>query len=160
MKVIKNNITKEEYFEEQILKFPMKVICEHCGSEFELEENDVEIGQFGLYYFTCPCCGDTSYIDNGIELTSENLDFPKHYYDFSDGKNIPNEEINRYVKECINSLRNSTDENFYHTCTGSGDTIVHVTRYDEDENFVIDVCKNYYEVEIPYTEKDKEKWCN
>lgn len=154
MKVIKNNIANEKE-----TKFPMKAICEYCGSEIELEENDVEVGEFGLYFFTCPCCGGLSDADDGIDLTSENLDFPKHYYDFSDGKNIPNEEINRYVKECINSLRNSTDENFYHTCTGGGDTIVHVRRYDDDENFVINVCKNYYEVEIPYTEEDKEKWC-
>lgn len=155
MNVIKNNNEKETKS-----KFPMKIICEHCRSEIELEENDVEIGQFGLYCFTCPCCGDTSCIDNGIELTSENLKFPKHYYDFSGGKNIPNEEINRYVKECINSLRNSTDKNFYHTCAGRGDTIVHVTRYDDDESFVINVCRNYYETEIPYTKEDKEKWCN
>lgn len=156
MKVIKNNITNEK---ETKSKFPMKVICEHCESEIELEENDVEVGKLGLYYFNCPCCGELSDIDDGINLTSENLEFPKHYYHFGGGVHISENEINRYVKECINSLRNSTDENFYHTCTGSGDTIVHVSRYDDDENFVINVCRNYYETEISYTEEDKEKWC-
>lgn len=156
MKVIKNNATNEK---ETKSKFPMKTICEHCGSEIELEENDVETGQFGLYYFNCPCCGDNSYMDDGINLTSDNLQFPKHYYHFGDGAYISDKEIDMYVKKCIDSLRNSTDENFYHTCTGIGDTIVHVMRYDDDENFVIDVCRNYYETEIPYTEEDKEKWC-
>lgn len=157
MKVIKNN---NNNVKETKSKFPMKVICEHCKSEIELEENDVEVGKLGLYYFNCPCCGELSDINDGIDLTSENLDFPKHYYHFGDGVHISDKEINSYVKECINSLRNSTDENFYHTCTGSGDTIVHVSRYDDDENFVINVCRNYYETEIPYTEEDKEKWCN
>lgn len=159
MKIIKNNITKEENFEEQNLKFPMKVICENCKSEIELDENDVEVGAFGLYNFTCPCCDELSGANDGIELTSDNLQFPKHYYHFGDGVHISENEIDRYVKECINSLRNSSDENFYHTCTGSGDTIVHVMRYDDDENFVINVCRDYYETEIPYTEEDKEKWC-
>lgn len=154
MKVIKNNNEKEVKS-----KFPMKVICEHCESEIELEENDAEVGTYGLYFFTCPCCCGLSEADDGIDLTSENLDFPKHYYHFGNGAHISDKEIDAYVKECINSLRNSTDKNFYHTCTGSGDTIVHVRRYDDDENFVIDVCRNYYEVEIPYTEEDKEKWC-
>ncbi len=157
MKVIKNNIEKE--LKETKTKFPMKVICEYCGSEIELEESDVGVGAFGVYNFTCPCCGELSSVDDGIELTSENLDFPKHYYHFGDGVHISDDEINKYVKDCINSLRNSTDENFYHTFTGLGDTIIHVTRYNDDENFVINVCKNYYETEIPYTEEDKEKWC-
>lgn len=157
MKIIKNNTTNEK---ETNSKFPIKVVCEHCGSEIELEERDVEVGANGCYYFNCPCCKEMSYIDNGIELTVDNLNFPQHYYDFSNGRNISNEEINQYVKICIDSLRNSTDKNLYHVSTGTGDTAVHVNRYDDDEALCVQVAKGYYEVHIPYTEEDKEKWCN
>lgn len=157
MKVIKNNIGKET--KKTKSKFPMKTICEHCGSEIELEENDVEIGQFGLYYFNCPCCGDNSYMNDGINLTSDNLNFPKHYYYFTNKKNVSNEEINQYVKQCINTLRNSIENDFHHTSISTGDTYVGVRKLDEDKEFCITVAKGYYVTTIPYTEKDKEKWC-
>lgn len=154
MKIIKNNITNEK---ETNSNFPIKAMCEHCGSEIELEERDVEVGVLGLYEFVCPCCSKTSCVDDGIELTSENLEFPKHYYNFSYGKNVSNEKINQYVKECIDVLRNSDEEDFYYIRTGN--VYVGVRRFDGDEEFCITVAKGYYEVDIPYTEQDKEKWC-
>jgi hypothetical protein len=53
------------------------------------------------------CCGEEIEIDDGIDLTSENLRFPQHYYSFENGKDLSNDEIDKYVKECINALRNS-----------------------------------------------------
>lgn len=159
MKIIKNNnIPKEEKVKP---KFPMKLTCENCGSEFEIDEDDVKIGYLGLYKLKngCPCCGEGVEIDDGINLTSENLHFPQHYYSFENGVDLSNEEIDRYVKEYIKALRNSDNKEFYHVYTGSGNTLIHITRYNDDEEFVVQVAKGYYEVDIPYTEEDKKKWC-
>ena len=164
MKIIKNNANLQDMVEKEKEikpKFPMKLTCSECGSEFEVDEDDVEVGVMGLYELKngCPCCGEEVEIDDGIDLTSDMLRFPQHYYSFENGVNLSDEEIDKYVKGRIEALRNSDDKTFYSTCTGSGNSFIIVSRYDDDENFCVDVCKGYYEVNIPYTEEDKRKWC-
>jgi len=162
MKIIKNNANLQDMIEKEKekSKFPMKLTCSECGSEFEVEESDLEVGELGLYQLPngCPCCGSEIEIDDGIDLTVDNVNFPQHYYRFN-GRQLDDDEINKYVKECIETLRNTDDKNFYHTFTGSGSTVVHVMRYEGDKDFVVDVCNEYYETNIPFTKEDEEKWC-
>jgi hypothetical protein len=51
------------------------------------------------------------------------------------------------------------NKGFYNTSTGTGNLFINVTRYDDDEEFVVQVAKGYYETDVPYTEEDKKKWC-
>lgn len=64
------------------------------------------------------------------------------------------------VKECIETLRNSNDKNFYSTSIEIGDTHIGVSRYDGDQVFNVVVSKDYYETDVPFTEKDKMKFPN
>lgn len=161
MKVIKNNMdieTESTVAKNATPKFPTKAVCENCESEIELDEVDVEEGEFGLYKFICPCCGKESFADCGITLTSENVSFPKHYFCSEDGINISDDEINKMVKKCIETLRNSNDKDVYSTFTEIGNTFVFVQRFDGDENFEVVVSKDYYDTIIDYTEEDKIKF--
>ena len=127
--------------------FPFITKCEYCDTELELDESDVHIGSCGLYDYICPCCNMKNELDEGIELNKNNLQFPIHYYSFENGKEVNDEEINKWVKQGIEYLEEHIDE--YLWFTGTGDSKVFVQKFDGDNEYSITVCKNYYEVEIP-----------
>ena len=127
--------------------FPFRIKCEYCDTELELDESDVHIGSYGLYDYVCPCCKMKNKLDEGIELNKNNLQFPIHYYSFENGKEVNDEEIDKWVKKGIEYLEEHTDEYLY--CTGTGNSKVFVQKLEGDNVYSITVCKNYYEVEIP-----------
>lgn len=55
MKVIENNYNK----------FPMKVTCASCDSVIELEnEDDLTEDGYSEFYWLCPLCKNTNYVEN------------------------------------------------------------------------------------------------
>ena len=126
--------------------FPFRTKCEYCNTELEIDESDVYIGSYGFYDYVCPCCKMKNELDEGIDLTKDNLQFPIHYYSFKDGKNISGVEINKWVKQCIEYLENHKDEYIYYI--GTRNTKVFVQKVEGDNTYSITVCKGYYGVEI------------
>ena len=63
------------------------------------------------------------------------------------GKEVNDEEINKWVKQGIEYLEEHIDE--YLWFTGTGNSKVFVQKLEGDNVYSITVCKNYYEVEIP-----------
>ena len=127
--------------------FPIRTKCEYCNTELEVEESDTHIGSYGLYDYICPCCDIKNELDEGINLNKDNLQFPIHYYSFENGKEVQDEEINKWVKKGIKHLEEHTNEDLWHT--GTGNTKVFVQKFEEDNKYSITICKGYYEVEIP-----------
>ena len=132
----------------------MIITCDNCGSDYEIEYDDTYIGALGCRYVKCPCCGYENMIDDGIQLTKDNLKFPDHYFSFADCVKISDEAIDRDVKRCIEALRNSKDKRFYATRTGTGDTHIFVFRYDGDEEYFVYVGKGGYETNVPFEDVD------
>ena len=129
-----------------------KITCENCDSELEVEDDDIQVGTHGMGYVVCPCCGEETYADelaDYFQLTKDNVEFPTHYYSFSDGVHIDDDTVNKWVKECIEEF-DPNDENDWCRFTGRGDTMVFVSKLDEDEEYDVYVCKNYYETFIPF----------
>lgn len=165
MKVLKNN--KDDCNKKKI-EFPIEHECQNCGSILEVLDCDIEEGFLGQAYVICPICNKKSFLeidelDN--EITVDNLVFPKHFYYFgdTDAAKLTNDEIKKFIKDGINFFRNNP-ENYCYT-TGTGDTIVFVLNYPGDENYIVYVCKGYYETEIRYTNDDYkigmyDKWKN
>ena len=152
MKVIKDNSKKNN---SNI--FPLKVVCENCSSELELEESDCYIGPFGAYYYTCPCCGDKVMLNEpeGITLTKDNLEFPTHYWHYGNGYEVTEEEINTRVKEMIEDLRtNKSDDDYGFLYTAFGDTFMLVKRYPSDEEYYVVVAKNFYDANVQFETED------
>ena len=133
-----------------------KITCEHCDSELEVEDNDIQVGTHGMGYVVCPCCGEETYADelaDYFQLTKDNVEFPTHYYSFSDGVHIDDDTVNKWIKECIEKF-DPNDENDWCRFIGSGDTMVIVSKLDEDEEYDVYVCKNYYETFIPFNKNN------
>jgi len=118
--------------------------CNFCNTEFFYTENeliDVNEEYIGLI---CPQCG------NQIEIFKiNNTKFPKNFYNFINGKNIPDDEIQEYVNSVKENLIKSEDDSDY-CYIGSGDTIVFGTKFLDNDTPTISiyVAKNYYECEI------------
>lgn len=142
----KNDIEKQDY--------PMIMTCDSCDSEFEIDYEDTYIGALGCRHVKCPCCGCENMIDDGIQLTKDSLRFPTHYFHFGDGVKLSNEETDKYVRECIEALRNSKNKDFYATHSGTGDTHVFVFKYDGDEEYLVYVGKGGYETNVPFEDED------
>ena len=133
-----------------------KITCEHCNSELEVEDDDIQVGVYGMGYVVCPCCGEETYADelaDYFQLTKDNVEFPTHYYSFNKAVNIDDDTINKLVKECIERF-DPNDENDWVRYIGSGDTMVFVFKFGEDAGYDVYVCKNYYETFIPFNKNN------
>lgn len=136
-------------------KFPMRCTCEYCESELEVDKNDVEIGELGLFKYKCPVCLKLNDLDGeGINLTVENIEYPRHFFDFNNGKCVDNEEINKDIKRLVNSLRNSNDKNDTVRYTSYGDLFIFVQKLYDDEEYYIMVAKGYKDSYIPFEKRD------
>ena len=155
IKILKDNSNNIEVKEENIAMFPLKIKCSECDSELEITEEDTHIGWMGARFITCPCCGEESMVDelDGITLTKDNVEFPLHYYSSKNAVSVNDDTINKWVKECIDRF-DPNDENDWLRYAGSKDTMVFVFKFDEDKEYDVYVCKNYYETFIPFNENN------
>lgn len=115
-------------------------VCNECGTEFETSPY---IGAYGAKYVKCPRCGNEEWYDDGIELTKTNIAYPQHFFHFkNDGKQMSDDEITKWVRECVSRL--SQEDDFYFI--NSGDTLCIALR-SGDETTVF-VCKEVAECSL------------
>lgn len=60
--------------------------------------------------------------------------------------------INKWIQQGIEFLRENKDEYYYFT--GSGNTLVHIYRFDGDEEYYVVVSKDYESSEVKFEEED------
>ena len=108
----------------------------------------------------CPLCNDSNYLyDEDLEfrLTKDNVQFPKHFHHSSkDNEAVDtcnSEHVEKWIKHGIECIRNSLDDDWAHY-TGSGNTMVHIYKHDDDEDYYVCVSHDYYDTYIPFEEED------
>lgn len=145
MKIITNNYKKDNTTNVDAVH---RVTCEECNSIFEVNNSELKIGHLGLKYCKCPCCGEEIYEEDfgEIELTADSVKFPQHYFYFGDGKDLKDEEINKYVRESVKCLKEN-NQDFKYVATGN--SFIFVQRLEAEDEYYIIVCKNYYDTYIP-----------
>ncbi len=117
-------------------------LCEHCGATFEGEPY---IGVSGAEWVDCPKCGNLTFVSEGIEITADTVEYPKHFYSYNKGKPVDDEQINEWIKDAVNNL----DKGIDYTGHASGDTIVLAYKSDEDySSATVIVAKKYSECEV------------
>lgn len=156
MEILVNNYKDSEIQEN---KYPRNHVCSNCKSELLYNKEDLKIGEYGLMYFVCPLCGNEEYTfseDEVFHLTKDNIEFPKHFTLFSTEENAVETCKNDYVvdgvKRAVNYFRENKDALSWTTATGN--TQIHVYRYDGDEMYEVVVSRNYYKTEIPFESQD------
>lgn len=135
MRIIQNNYN--EYTETT-----QEIICEHCNSVFEIDNSDIITPVDDDEYVCCPCCNRKVYLYE--PNTKDNIRFPTSYYHFENGADIIDEEIDEWVRKCIEWLEENPEESYKYI--GSGNTFVVVFNH-EDEYYIV-VTKNYFETDI------------
>lgn len=131
--------------------------CEWCGSVLEVTKEDLNPGAGGVPYVICPICGNKVPIyDDEIfkTVTKDNIVFPDDFYDFTNGKDIEPDGIQRWIEEAVDYFRDNPEGFGYET--GTGNTHVAVFNYPDDREYHVIVAKGYYDVEIPYEIADIE----
>lgn len=74
--------------------------------------------------------------------------YPNDFFSFADGVDISNDQINDWIKSCIDRLEKS---NGNMTSTSSGNTLVRVIRMDREEapvKYEIEAVKSYSEARV------------
>ena len=138
MKIIQNNYINN-YVEEDTIQ---EIICEHCNSVFEIDDDDIIRTDYDDEYVYCPCCNQRIYLYE--PNTKDNINFPTSYHAFENGVDITDEEINKWVRECVEWLEKNPEEPYKYI--GSGNTFVIVFSH-EDEYYIV-VTKNYFDTSI------------
>lgn len=114
--------------------------CGECDTEFKASPY---IGAFGAKYVKCPRCGNEEWYDDGIELTKTNIAYPQHFFHFkSDGKQMSDGEITKWVRECVSKLNQEDD--FY--IINSGNTLCIALKTDDEAT--VFVCKEVAECNL------------
>lgn len=138
MRIIENRYQdKEQEYE---------IICPHCKSKLAYTSNDIAHDESGDKYIYCGVCEEEIFLfDNDKTPTIDTIQYPKDFYSFKNGVPMKDDEINKWVKECINDLSKDTDFSYI----ASGDTIVFAYKPDRDlPSATVTVAKKYQEVDV------------
>lgn len=121
-----------------------KYNCSHCYRTFDAESYE---GANGGEYAVCPYCGNEEMVGKGIELTADNVEYPKHFFSFKNGKPVDDAQITEWTRDCVSKLDKGIDFLY----TGTGNACVIAFKGDEDEVVVI-ATKDYSEAsfQIPH----------
>jgi len=155
MKIIKEKNKKQ--------LFPMRISCEHCDSELEIEQEDLSYDfSFRKYeddieypYITCPVCNQKQRIkcdEIQFKTTYDNLEYPNHFRSSVNGINIEDDEIVRYIRRGIDHLHRYPENCFYYI--ESGNTFICIFNNINENNYYVIVCKNFDYGWISYTSED------
>ena len=139
MKIIENNHNKEK---EKIIIF--NCTCPNCNSILECNERDIKYDEEeDEEYIVCPCCNmaiTNEYFDR--EVTLDNISYPFDFYKCGNSNscvNLSDEEINNYIKKCVDFLKYNPNEPYKYI--GTGDSLIIVFNHEDEYYFV--VAKNY-----------------
>jgi hypothetical protein len=123
--------------------------CEKCNAELEFSADDTYEGAFGMRYIQCPICGYELMTElDSVDLTSDNIKFPAHFYHMGnseDSVDIPDEEIQKWVRKGLKAFEDGEAEDFWFSGTGN----VFVIILAMEDEYSIYVMKNYWECDIP-----------
>lgn len=141
MKIIENNSNIKE-------AYPKRVRCNCCDSVLEIDKNDLFVGAYGAYYTKCPICKNKIIIDDGEDLTLDNLKFPDHFANFANGVDISPDRIKAEIARGVKYLRENPGT--WHWFSEFGNTHIGIYNNSDDREFRIVVAKGYYETVIDW----------
>lgn len=136
MRIIENryNDKQQEY----------EITCPHCMSKLAYTFGDIVTNRFEGEYLYCGACNKEIYLDDEIP-TADTIQYPKDFFSYADGVPIKDDEINKWVKECVNDL----DDDTSYSLRASGDTVIFAYKSSEDASeATVIVAKKYQETDV------------
>lgn len=149
MKIIKNN-HKDYNKEKEVITF--ECTCPYCNSVLEINENDIQYDrEDDEKYVVCPCCHmriTDEYFDRKVTL--DNISYPFDFLQYGNSNsclNLSDEEINKYIKQCIDFFKYNPNEPYKYIAIS--DSFIIVFNHEDEYYFV--VAKNYEDTIIDKT---------
>ena len=111
--------------------------CLECDTLIGFEDKDIEVGEFGCLYITCPKCKEKVWLDDkkGLKLTCKNIEYPRHFHFPKNAVPVNDTEIQKEVKKIAKYVPEGSFNIF-----STGDTLI--IGLDFEEEIEIYVCKN------------------
>lgn len=140
----------EDHYQDEQQEY--EITCPHCRSKLAYTFNDIMHNIFGDKYIYCGVCGGEIFLFDGDETpTIDTIQYPKDFYSFANAVPIKDNEINKWVKECINDIDKDSDFSY----RASGDTIVFAYKSDEDlPAATVIVAQKYQETDVKISRKN------
>lgn len=127
-----------------------EITCPHCMSKLAYTFDDIVTDRFEGEYLYCGVCDKEIYLDDEIP-TADTIQYPKDFFSYADGVSIKDDEINKWIKECVNNL----DDDTSYSLRASGDTVVFAYKSDEDASeATVIVAKKYQETDVKISSKN------
>lgn len=112
-----------------------------------------------MSHVTCPCCDYEmdvkEFDDDAIDIYASNVKYPTHFTvsskDFR-AIEISDEEINKWIQQGIEYFRGNSEA--YSYFMGSGNSMIHMYKFDEDKEYYVVVSKDYESGEIEFEKED------
>ena len=124
-----------------------------------MSREDTHIGHLGLPYVTCPCCNYEmdvkEFDDDAIDICASNVKYPTHFSLLSKefkAVEISDEEINKWIQQGIEYFRGNPEA--YSYFIGSGNSMIHMYKLDDDKEYYVVVSKDYESGEIEFENED------
>ena len=93
--------------------------------------------------------------DDAINICASNVKYPTHFSllskDFR-AIEISDEEINKWIQQGIEYFRGNPESYFYFM--GSGNSMIHMYKLDDDKEYYVVVSKDYESGEIEFENED------
>ena len=141
MRIIENRYQdkKQEY----------EITCPHCRSKIAYTFDDIVSGGGGEWLH-CGACNKEIPLSEDEIPTIDTVQYPKDFFSYADGVPLKDEEVNKYIKECLNDLDTDTDYSY----RASGDTMVFAFKSDESlPAATVIVAKKYQETDVKISSK-------
>ena len=127
-----------------------EITCPHCMSKLAYTFDDIVSDRFEGEYLYCGVCDKEIYLDDEIP-TADTIQYPKDFFSYADGVSIKNDEINKWIKQCVNDL----DDDTSYSLRATGDTVVFAYKSSEDASeATVTVAKKYEEADVKISRKN------
>ena len=118
-----------------------QIICDECRARLTYDEDDIEIGQFGLEQIKCPVCGEILMVGDEERKILPNYPKTFHHFDGKIGHDLTDTEINQHLISVMKTIKHEPNREYAY-CS-SDDTAVIGMNMGSEMVFVVG--KKYYE---------------
>lgn len=137
----------------KVITNEFSVCCEDCDVELFYEDEDLDYGEYGCAYITCPNCGAKVWTYRGDKLLEPNeIEYPKHFFrvKLSGKPHISDVDIQSQVRQIAAELITSDREILLSEHHG-----VVLLGFVEDAQTRVIVAKDYEDIIIQNNKGDE-----
>lgn len=133
--------------------------CHKCGTVSKVELQELNRGEYGEYFYTCPYCGEQVKVNKNDyylldDVMLEDIKFPNDFHCYSEDKyDLSDGKVTEKLRELLHDMRENrnTTDILSHI---EDDTLFVIARNDDEERYDVFVGKDFYHCFVDYRGND------